>query len=99
MAVTPPPPKPAKGAPTPQEKGEVFMAPETGKGKVCIHVVHTSKLSLGLMNQLAEVIHKVEGKGLETLRIQTEDGVILYDDPDTLISAVQFKVLAGEYRV
>jgi len=79
--------------------GEVFQAPETGSGKVCIHVVHSSRLSYGLMNQLAEVIAKVEGRGLETLRVETEDGIILYDNPGILISAVEFKVLAGEYRV
>jgi DNA polymerase I-like protein with 3'-5' exonuclease and polymerase domains len=79
--------------------GEVFHAPETGKGKVCVHVVHTSRLSYGLMNTLAEVIHKVEGRGLETLRVETEDGIILYEDTGRLISAVEFKVLAGEYRV
>jgi hypothetical protein len=101
-----PPTDDKAAAPTPAPESEgtspskpLFKVPETGKGVVCTHVVHRSQLNMGLMIRLAEVIHKVEGRGLETLRVVTEDGLVLYDDPKTLISATEFKVLADEHHV
>jgi len=91
----------AKQAPVagpPPAKGEQFEMPETGSGKPYVHVIHSTRLSLGLMDKLAHVIVRCEGRGTQPLRVETEDGVSLWDGEIT-VSAAQFKVLAEEYGV
>lgn len=78
---------------------EVFEMPETGKGKSVVHVVHSSRLSYGLMDRVARLIVKCEGRGTQHLRIETEKGEVLWDDPDVTVNAGHFKVLAEEYGV
>jgi len=75
-----------------------YDAPKTGKGKVHIHIIQAEKLSYGLMERLAHIIHQVEGRGLETLKVVTDQGDVLWEE-ETLISATAFTVLAGEYNV
>jgi len=79
--------------------GKRFEQPETGRGVVVTHVIHSSRLTFGLMDSLARLIHRVEGSGLETLRVVTESGEVLWEDDSVTVSSTLFKVLAEEYRV
>lgn len=76
-----------------------FEMPETGKGKTVVHVVHSSRLSYGLMDRVARLIVKCEGRGTQPLRVETEKGDVLWDDPEVTVNAAHFKVLAEEYGV
>jgi hypothetical protein len=100
--VTPPDdgPPPAEGPSNGDqaEKGH-FEAPETGKGKPFVHVVHSSRLSYGLMERMANLIVKCEGRGTQPLRVETERGDVLWENPDVTVSAMHFKVMAEEYEV
>jgi hypothetical protein len=74
-----------------------FQAPKTGKGEVYRHIVAEERLTYGFMVRMAEVIRKVDWQGVELLRIETDTGHVLYEDPTTPISATMFKVLAEDY--
>jgi len=89
----------ADGEPVVTTQVEAYNKPQTGKGVVLTHVIHSSKFSYGLMNTLAEVIIKSADRGLETLRVVDETGEVLWEDPTMTISATIFKVLAEEYRL
>jgi len=100
----PPPPEGENGAETPPETvnpkvTDEFEMPETGKGKMIVHVVHSSRLSYGLMDRVARLIVKCEGRGTQPLRVETERGEVLWEDPDVTVNAAHFEVLAEEYGV
>ena len=81
--VTPPP------APVAQTPGTML---EGGK---CVHVIHTSRLSLGLMDKLARVIQRCEGRGTTPLRIVTEAGEVLLDEGNAVrVASGEFKAIA-----
>lgn len=92
-------PTPQPTSPPAHSDREVFQVPETGKGKIYTHVIHSSRLSLGLMDKLAQIIYMCEGRGLESLRIVTENGDVLWEDLGTVLSATEFKVIAGEHNI
>lgn len=73
--------------------------PETGLGKPYTHTISRENLTPDTMFKLAELIHKCEGRGTQILILQTDDGEVLWDDPEIRVSAVQFKILADEYEV
>jgi len=58
----------------------------------CVHVIHTSRLSFGLMDKLARVIQRCEGRGTVPLRIVTEGGEVLLDE------GARVKVAPGEFK-
>jgi len=65
----------------------------TVEGGKCVHVIHTSRLSLGLMDKLARVIQRCEGRGTTPLRVVTETGDVLLDEGITKV-----RVAAGEFK-
>ena len=65
----------------------------TVEGGRCVHVIHTSRLSLGLMDKLARVIQRCEGRGTTPLRIVTETGEVLLDEV-----AMKTRVAPGEFK-
>ena len=89
---------PQESAPE-SEAVDTFTMPETGKGKLIVHVIHSSRLSYGLMDRVARLIVKCDGRGTQPLRVETERGDVLWDDPDVTVNAGHFKVLAEEYGV
>lgn len=76
-----------------------FQMPETEGGKPFRHVIPATKLSYGLMERVAQLLVKCEGRGTQPLMLVTEDGESLWEGPEILVSAAQFKVLAEEYDV
>ena len=91
---TPVAPSPAPVAQAPQEGSTGAQTPGTTvEGGKCIHVIHTSRLSLGLMDKLARVIQRCEGRGTTALRIVTEAGDVLLDETSTVV-----KVAPGEFK-
>jgi DNA polymerase I-like protein with 3'-5' exonuclease and polymerase domains len=64
----------------------------TVEGGRCVHVIHTSRLSFGLMDKLARVIQRCEGRGTVPLRIVTEGGEVLLDE------GARVKVAPGEFK-
>ena len=77
----------------PVNAGEASQTPgttiESGR---CVHVIHTSRLSFGLMDKLARVIQRCEGRGTVPLRIVTESGEVLLDE------STRVKVAPGEFK-
>jgi DNA polymerase I-like protein with 3'-5' exonuclease and polymerase domains len=106
-APVPPPPAvegSSTGEETPGEEGsgetaDPFEMPETGKGKPYVYVVPSHRLTYGLIERLSRVIVSCEGGGTQPLILQTESGEVLWNGPEILVSAVQFKVLAEEYDI
>lgn len=95
---------PAPVAPESAEWTPVRVQPPSGDGNAqtpgttveggkCVHVVHTSRLSLGLMDKLARVIQRCEGRGTAPLRIVTETGEVLLDEGMTKV-----RVAPGEFK-
>lgn len=95
---------PASVAPESAEWTPVRVQPPSGDGNAqtpgttveggkCVHVVHTSRLSLGLMDKLARVIQRCEGRGTAPLRIVTETGEVLLDEGMTKV-----RVAPGEFK-
>jgi DNA polymerase I-like protein with 3'-5' exonuclease and polymerase domains len=84
----------ASAAPTPTSPPTIGQTPGTTvEGGRCVHVIHTSRLSFGLMDKLARVIQKCEGRGTVPLRIVTETGDVLLDEGSTRV-----KVAPGEFK-
>jgi DNA polymerase I-like protein with 3'-5' exonuclease and polymerase domains len=77
----------------PQETRTGARTPGTTvEGGRCIHVIHTSRLSFGLMDRLARVIQRCEGRGTTPLRVMTETGEVILDE------GARVKVAPGEFR-
>jgi DNA polymerase I-like protein with 3'-5' exonuclease and polymerase domains/intein/homing endonuclease len=62
------------------------------EGGKCVHVIHTTRLAFGLMDKLARVIQRCEGRGTSPLRVVTETGIVLFDEGE------QVKVAPGEFK-
>lgn len=77
----------------PSGDGNAQTPGTTVEGGKCVHVVHTSRLSLGLMDKLARVIQRCEGRGTAPLRIVTETGEVLLDEGMTKV-----RVAPGEFK-
>lgn len=89
-----PSPSPAPVEQAPQEASTGAQTPGTTvEGGRCVHVIHTSRLSLGLMDKLARVIQRCEGRGTAPLRIVTETGEVLLDEASTKV-----RVAPGEFK-
>jgi len=87
--------QPSESVPsTPSQNGK-FEMPETGKGVPCVHTISQSRLSYGMMEKLAQIIVKCQGRGTQPLILQTEHGESLWDGPDIYVSAVEFRALAS----
>lgn len=80
-------------APVPSGDTSAQTPGTTVEGGKCVHVIHTSRLSLGLMDKLARVIQRCEGRGTTPLRIVTETGDVLLDEGTTKV-----RVAAGEFK-
>jgi len=88
------PTQPPQEPQPPQEVGTGAQTPGTTvEGGRCVHVIHTSRLSLGLMDKLARVIQRCEGRGTTPLRILTETGEVLLDEASTKV-----RVAPGEFK-
>jgi DNA polymerase I-like protein with 3'-5' exonuclease and polymerase domains len=83
-------------APSAGKPQDQFQMPETGSGKPYVHIIHSSKLHLGLMEKVAQVVTACAGRGTQPLILQTEDGRPLYEGPEVLVAAGQFKVRAED---
>jgi hypothetical protein len=71
--------------------------PETGTGKQYRFVIERRRLSYITAVALGKLIQQTEGRGVELLQLETEDGESLWDGPPIHVSAVEFDVLAREY--
>lgn len=96
-------PPPNKGTPVEQalaiasQSKEQFEPPKVTPKQPYRHVVHSSKLSYGVMEKLAHLIMKCEGRGTQPLHLVTEDGdPLLPLETPILVSATEFKILAGQ---
>jgi len=86
--------KEASPAPAPSSSSHTPMAPsQANSDGVCLHVVYSNRLSFGLLEKLARVISRCEGKGTAPLKIVTESGEVLYSD-GVKVSPGEFKAIA-----
>lgn len=73
--------------------------PKGGKGELYTHTIPSTKLTYGVMDSIARIIAECHGGGTQPLRVQTERGEVLWDDPTANISSSQFYVLSKHHGV
>lgn len=74
-----------------------FQPPKADPKRPYRHVIHSSKLSYGVMEKLAHLIMQCEGRGTQPLHLVTENGdALLPLETPILVSAVEFKILAEQ---
>jgi DNA polymerase I - 3''-5'' exonuclease and polymerase domains len=72
-----------------------FEKPKVTPKQPYRHVIHSSKLSYGLMEKLAQLIISCEGRGTQPLHLVTESGEpLLPTEQPILVAATEFKMLA-----
>lgn len=64
-----------------------------GADGVWVHIIPSARLTFGMVEKLARVITKCEGRGTATLRITTDTGEVLYDG-GAKVAPAEFRSIA-----
>ena len=102
-STTEPEPEPTtevEAAPTTQTVDEVPVnsppkldMPKLQKGDVYTHTIPTMGMTMRMAGRLARTIAECNGRGTNPLRVMDDRGNVLFDDPNVLVSPMEFTVL------
>lgn len=67
--------------------------PSVSRGDVFVHRVPSGMLTMKTATRLARVIQECVGRGTNPLRVESDQGLVLFYDPNTLVNPMEFTVL------